>query len=309
MRILVIGAGAVGGYFGARLQAAGRDVTFLVRARRAEQLRRTGLDVRGPHGHWTLTPKLVFASELAALPPFDLILLSTKAYSLAEAIEDFAPAVGPETVILPLLNGMDHLDALAARFGEEHVFGGTSRIVADLDPEGRVLHLEPAHDLTFGPLDGQITPRVETVAATLHDAGFDDELSPDVLSVMWQKWVLLASMASITCLLRGTIGEVAGVPAGAETARALIRECAAIAEAAGRPAPPRLLQRITERLTDRTSTLTASMYRDLHKGNAVEADHILGGLLQRGEEHGVQAPLLRAAYAQLRVYLNRLEKR
>ncbi len=196
MRILIIGAGAVGGYFGARLAAAGRDVTFLVHAGRAEQLRREGLQILSPYGDFSVPPRLLLAPDLAAqAEAFDLVVISTKSYSLAAAMDDFAPAVGPSTVILPLLNGMGHLDALDQRFGHEKVVGGTTTLVADLDSEGRVRQIERLHDLTFGERvnpdrqeDGSQSPRIQAVDAVLRGANFDAVLSPDVLAVMWQKW-------------------------------------------------------------------------------------------------------------------------
>jgi 2-dehydropantoate 2-reductase len=304
MRILIIGAGAVGGYFGARLAQAGRDITFLVRDHRAEQLRRTGLQIQTPTEKFSFIPRLLTAPELAAKPEaFDLILLSTKAYQLDAAIEDFAPAVGAQTAILPLLNGMKHLETLTARFGEEHVLGGSTRISADLDDEGRVLQLEDLQDLVFGERDKRITPRIEAIARQLSGAGFDDKLSPDILAFMWQKWVILASLASITCLFRGSIGEVAAVKSGPETARAIIDEVASIARDSGYPAPQPFLKMVYERLTKPGSKLTASMYRDMQRGAPVEVGQILGDLLDRGLTYGLDTPLLQAAYVRLSVYM------
>jgi 2-dehydropantoate 2-reductase len=307
MRILVIGAGATGGYYGAKLQAAGRDVTFFVRTKRAEQLRKTGLQITGVLGDLTVQPKLLTVEELSAKQEtFDLILLSTKAYSLQAAMEDFAPAVGENTLILPLLNGMSHLDTLAERFGKQHVLGGTTRIVSDMDAEGRVVNLEPLHDLAFGEIDKQVTPRIQAVAAALSNAGFDDALSDDIVDAMWQKWIMLASMAGISCLLRGTIGEAAAVKGGTETERGIITECIAVATAEGHAPTPAYSERIYTRLTAEGSKLTASMYRDLSKGQPVEVEHILGDFIARGERHGVQTPLLRACYVQLAMYQARL---
>jgi 2-dehydropantoate 2-reductase len=307
MRILVVGAGAVGGYFGARLAAAGRDVTFLVREHRATQLRAIGLVLKSSAGDLTIPPadlKLISAQQLASeKSAYDLILLSTKAYSLEAAMDDFAPTVGANTAILPILNGMRHLDMLSERFGVEHVLGGASRIVADLDPEGRVLHIEHWQDLAFGELDKRVTPRIEAIAKTLHGAGFEDQLSPDILAVMWNKWMLLASMAGLTCLLRGNIGEIARAPFGIETQQAFLHETAAIATASGYPPTDKSFAAVTARLTDPQSTLTASMYRDLQKNSPVEADHILGDLLRRGNALGLHSPLLQAAYVQLSVYM------
>jgi 2-dehydropantoate 2-reductase len=306
MRILVIGAGAVGGYFGGRLAAAGRDVTFLVREGRAQQLRRTGLQIFDVVGDVTVEAaslKLLTAEELKAWPQtFDLILLSTKAYSLESAMEDFAPAVGEATVILPLLNGLRHMDALDTRFGAEHVVGGTTYIVADMDAEGCVHSMTGLHDVSFGERDKAVTERVKRMEAAMKGAGFDVRLEADIVAAMWQKWVMLASAGAITCLMRGSIGAVVAAPGGVETAHVILAECAAIATSNGYPPTQAAQAEVTLRLTEPGSHLRTSMYRDMQKGSRVEADQILGDLLERGRRCGVEAPLVRAAYAQLSVY-------
>jgi len=306
MRILVIGAGAVGGYFGARLQKAGRDVTFLVRERRAEQLRRSGLRVIETQTgvDFTVQPKLLSAAELRGKPEsFDLVLLSTKAYQLAAAIEDFAPAVGRETVILPLLNGMSHLDALAARFGKKAVLGGSTRISADLDAEGRVIDMdELLHDIHFGELDAKVTPRIQAIDAVISGCGFHTVLEADITGFMWNKWTFLSALAAITCMLRGSIGAIEAVRYGAQTELAVLAESNAIATANGHPMPEAFLAAVQKRFTLPGSDLTASMYRDMMRGAPVEVEHILGELLARAK--GVDAPLLRAAFVQLSVYNN-----
>jgi 2-dehydropantoate 2-reductase len=308
MRILVIGAGAVGGYFGGQLAHGGRDVTFLVRAARKAQLAARGLEIFDPYGDITVQPKLLTAEELKAKPTvFDLILVSTKAYSLEAAMDDFAPAVGSGTVILPLLNGMRHMDALDARFGEERVIGGSVQIIGDMDAEGRVHSLGKLHDLNFGERDKSVSARIKAIDETLKGSGFEANLKPDILAMMWQKWTLLAAMGAITCLLRGSIGAVAAAPGGLETARAIAAECVAIATANGYAPAEKFHEVMMMRLTEVGSPLTASMYRDLQKGAPVEADHILGDLLARGQKHGAEAPLVRAAFAQLSVYSDSLK--
>jgi 2-dehydropantoate 2-reductase len=302
MRTLVVGAGATGGFYGGRLAQIGRDVTFLVRQRRAEQLR-DGLHIVSPLGDATMRPRLIAAEELRARPEtFDLIILATKAYSLEQAIDDLAPGVGPETAILPLLNGMRQLDLLDVRFGAEHVIGGTCRINSDVDAEGRVLQLSTLGDLTFGERHSERTSRIERIHAELSGALFNVLLSDDVLAAMWHKWYVLASLNSICVLPRGSVGDVAAVPHGVAFANAAIDECIAIAVANGYPPPLELIESDRKRLALPGSDLTSSMYRDMVKGALVEADHVLGDLLARAETHGVAAPLLRAAYVQLKVY-------
>jgi len=306
MRILVVGAGATGGFYGGRLAQIGRDVTFLVRPARAEKLRRNGLQIISPFGDATIQPQLITIDELRAKPqPFDLIFLAVKSYSLESAIEDFAPAVGPGTAILPVLNGMHHLDMLAARFGAEHVLGGTCRINGDMDAEGRILQLSKLGDMTFGELDGERTPRIERINTELNGALFEAVLSPNVLHAMWNKWYVLAALNVICVLPRGTCGEVVAVPQGLNFANAAIDECIAIAGANGYPPPADLIDWDRKRLTLPGSDLTSSMYRDMNKNAPVEADHIIGDLLARGEAYGIAAPLLRATYVQLKVYAAR----
>jgi 2-dehydropantoate 2-reductase len=231
MRILVVGAGAVGGYFGGRLLAAGRDVVFLVRERRAAQLARTGLAIRSSLGDVNLgSPPTVTADKL--YQSFDVILLSCKAYDLAAAVEAFAPAVGAETAVLPILNGMAHLDFLTERFGRERVLGGLCVISSTLDPDGRILHLNDAHRLAFGELDKPDSARTDAIAATLGGAGFDSRLSNAILQEMWEKWVFLAAAAGMTCLMRAAFGDIVAA-GGTDLGDAMFAECCAIATAQG----------------------------------------------------------------------------
>ena len=212
MRILVVGAGAIGGYFGGRLLQAGRDVTFLVRPRRAALLVKHGLSIRSRFGDFH-RPAPPFVSTEGLAEPFDLILLSCKAYDLDGAITSFARAVGPKTAILPLLNGMRHLDVLADRFGAQRVLGGLAMISATIDANGGIAHLNDLHTLAFGELDGSRSQRIESVASALMGAGFDARLTDEIRQEMWEKWVFIAAGAGITCLMRAAIGDI--VAAGA----------------------------------------------------------------------------------------------
>lgn len=303
MRILVVGAGAVGGYFGGRLAQAGRDVTFLVRPARAAQLR-DGLKLASPHGDATMPVKLVGAGDLAG--PYDLILLGVKAYALDAAIADFAPAVGPQTTILPALNGMRHIDVLTARFGEKAVLGGVCLVMTEIDSDGRIVQLADIQQLTYGERGGEhggeATARLAALDAALQGAGFEAHASPDIVRAMWEKWVQLAALGAVTCLSRGAVGQVAATTGGPAFALAMLHECAAVAAACGHAPTPTWLARIGGVLTAAGSPMTSSMFRDLRKGAPVEADHILGDLIARGAAHGVSTPLLSAAYVHLQVY-------
>jgi 2-dehydropantoate 2-reductase len=300
MRILVIGAGAVGGYFGGRLAEAGRDVTFLVRARQAELIREHGLRIVSPHGNGTLHPKLMRADEIAG--SYDLIILGVKAYSLRAAINDFAPAVGPGTMILPLLNGMRHLEFLVRQIGEASVIGGVCLIAAEVDKDGGIVQLTDVHRLVYGERAGGNSARMNALNRVMQGAAFHARTSDNILQEMWEKWVMLASLGAATCLMRGNIGEIEAVPGGAGIARAILDECSAISTACGYAPGDSFLARTQKLLTASGSTLTSSMYRDLSKNAPVEVDQILGDLLERGSKLGLATPLLESACANLRIY-------
>jgi 2-dehydropantoate 2-reductase len=306
LRILIVGAGAVGGYFGGRLAQAGRDVTFLVRPSRAKQLSQDGLRIISPHGDVVLPPKLISADKIDA--PYDIIFVSVKAYALEAAMNDFAAAVGPETIIYPVLNGMRHIDILTKRFGEHAVIGGVCLVAAEIDHQGRIVQLAEFQRLVYGERSGETTPRLKALDATLQGAGFDARLSPDIMQAMWEKWVQLASLGAITCLTRGTIGEIVAAPGGAELSIDVLNESVAVATACGHRSSKKMVSRHGAAVTEPGSSLTSSMYRDLRKGAPVEADHILGDFIERGSARGVATPLLKAAFVNLRVYQNRLPK-
>jgi 2-dehydropantoate 2-reductase len=299
MKILVVGAGAVGGYFGGRLLQAGRDVTFLVRPRRAAELAKHGLTIRSRVGDFHLpSPPTVLQDDLAQ--PFDLVLLSCKAYDLDDAMASIAKAVGPTTAILPVLNGMRHIDRLAERFGAGRVLGGLCFISTTLGADGAVVHLNDWHGLTFGELEGSRSQRIETIAAALLDAGFDARLSNEIRHEMWEKWVLIATTAGMTCLMRASVGDY--VSAGAtDLALGLLSECASIAAAHGFPLREPALKRARTALTTSGSPFKASMLRDIEGGRPVEGDQILGDLLRRAAKP--EAPsLLRTAMLHVKSY-------
>jgi 2-dehydropantoate 2-reductase len=300
MRTLVVGAGATGGYFGARLLEAKRDVTFLVRPKRAAQLAKTGLVVQSRYGNVDLpSPPTVQAGDLRQ--PFDIVLLSCKAYDLDSAIESFAPAVGPQTAILPLLNGMRHLDVLEAKFGSEAVLGGHCLISAALDADGRIMHLNDLHTVTFGERNGGRGVRANAILDELSSAQFNTVVSEAIVAEMWEKWVFIATLAGITCLMRASFGDVIAA-GGSDLSIALLNECAEIAKAAGYPPRDTALQRIHTFATTPGSTLMASMLRDIERGAQTEVEQILGDLLRRQNPAGNERSLLRLAYTHVKAY-------
>jgi 2-dehydropantoate 2-reductase len=303
VRTLVVGAGATGGYFGGRLLEAGRDVTFLVRPARAEQLRRTGLVLRSRFGDARLGAPTVTAENLR--DPFDLVILAVKSYGLDDAVAPLGPAVGPGTAVLPLLNGMRHLDALDRRFGPNRVLGGLCAIAATLGPEGEIVHLNDKHLLVFGERAGGRSLRADAVAELMAPATMVSKASEVILPAMWEKWVMLAALAGITCLMRAAVGDVVVAPAGRELILQILDETAAVATAHGFAPRPAFLDQCRVMLLEPGSGFTASMLRDIERGGPTEGDHVLGDLVARADARGVPVPLLRLAYCHVKAYEER----
>jgi 2-dehydropantoate 2-reductase len=300
MRILVVGAGAIGGYFGGRLLEAGADVTFLVRPRRASELASAGLVIKSPNGDVTLkNPPAVQADKLTE--KFDVVFLSCKAFDLEDAIKSFAPAVGPQTAIIPMLNGMRHLDILDAKFGRERVLGGLCAIVVTLDDKREVMQLQPQQSLAFGERDGKMSDRVRAIADVFASIS-GSVASEHIIQDMWEKWVFLASVAGSTCLMRGPIGSILAAPGGKDFLLGILDECSAVAAAEGHAPRAPSLTRTRGMLTAEGSPITASMFRDIKAGARVEADHVIGDLIARGDRAKVPVPKLRTAYTHLKVY-------
>jgi 2-dehydropantoate 2-reductase len=301
MRILVVGAGAIGGYFGGRLLQAGRDVTFLVRPKRAEELARDGLVIRSPAGDVTLkNPPTVQADKLAE--GFDMVLLSCKAFDLDDAIRSVAPAVGPKTAIIPLLNGMLHLDVLDKKFGRERVLGGLCAIAATLNERREIVQLAPMQALGFGERNGKLSDRVRTIADAMASGKFGAAASENIIHDMWEKWVFLATLAASTCLMRAQVGHILASPGGMDFILGMLDECSAVATAEGHPPNGPFFERARGMLTTEGSQLSASMFRDVQAGAPVEADHVIGDLLARGDAAKVPVPKLRIAYTHLKTY-------
>jgi 2-dehydropantoate 2-reductase len=301
MRMLVVGAGAIGGYFGGRMLAAGRDVTFLVRPRRASELASDGLVIKSPLGDATLkNPPTVQADRLDE--NFDAVLLSCKAFDLEDAVASFAPAVGPQTAIIPLLNGMRQLDVLDAKFGPQRVLGGQCGIAVTLDQQRHVVQLSPFQNLSFGERSGKITDRVGAIAEFMAGGNFGAKPTDNILQEMWEKWVFLATLAASTCVMRAPVGHILASPGGRDFILGVREECSSVAAAAGHAPREAFLTERNSMLLAEGSPLTASMYRDMQAGAPIEADQIIGDLVARADAAKAPVPRLRVVYTHLKAY-------
>jgi 2-dehydropantoate 2-reductase len=301
MRILVIGAGATGGYFGARLAQAGREVTFLLRPARAAAVRANGIRLTGQGPDEVVPVTVVTAGEIDG--PYDLVLLTVKNGALDSAMDDMASAVGPGTLIVPFLNGMSHLDRLNQRFGAGAVLGGVVIVATTVNADGDIVRLAPQASLTTGAQPGPRPAGLADVGAALDGViGFDFALSDDIVADMWGKWVFIATLGAFTCLLRGAVGEIVAVPGGDKLGPAFLTEATAIARANGYPIADAQIRNTAATVTQPGSGLTSSMYRDVLDGHPTESDYIVGDLVTRGRDHGLESPLFHLAAVQLAVH-------
>lgn len=305
MRILIVGAGAIGGCFGGYLTAARRDVSFLVRPARAEVLSATGLRITEGDG-WvrTVKPRIVTAPELT--PGWDLVVLSVKAYGLLPALANISTAVDARTTILPLLNGMAHYDTLSRRWDTSQVIGGFAFVSAYLQPDGGIDVGPVPPALTYGEMDGSLTARIQAVDEQFAGAGFSTTLSTTIEADLWEKWYFLASGAALNILVRGTVGDASSVPGGRETALSLLDEAAEVLAACGFPPRAAAVERARSTLTETGSPFTASLAKDLFAGRAIEDQQILGDFVERADRQRVLVPLMKAARAAARVAAERV---
>ncbi|MBT2685120.1 ketopantoate reductase family protein [Bacillus sp. ISL-37] len=301
MKILIVGAGAIGGYFGGRLLEKGGDVTFLVREKRQQQLRETGLVVESIHGDMHFPePKTILAGE--NVEPYDAILVSTKSYHLDGAIESIQPYVGNETMVLPLLNGIAHLDVLTETFGAEKVIGGLCFIETTMTQDGKIVQTSPIHDLVFGERNGEKTERISQLEEAFNGTKASFRLSEKIEQEMWHKYLFITSMSGITSLFRSPIGPIRDQKHGWKTIELLVHETATIMEKIGAPLASGAVKATLGKMKEIGHAMKSSLQRDMEKSLLTEGDHLFGYLLENAEQSGLAAPILSAIYANVKIY-------
>ncbi|MCS0669859.1 ketopantoate reductase family protein [Cytobacillus firmus] len=301
MRILVVGAGAIGGYFGGRLLEKGEDVTFLVREKRKQQLEKYGLLAESVHGDMEYPePKTIQAGEEA--DAFDVILLSTKAYHLEGAIKDIRPFTGDSTLILPLLNGIAHMDELTAAFGEANVLGGLCFIETTLGENGKVIQTSPVHDFVFGERSGEKTERILKLQEAFSGTKANFRLSENIEQEMWHKYLFISTLSGVTSLFRSPIGPIRDQAFGLNTVKIVLKEASAIMRGLDAPLADGIEDAQVQKIKEMGYEMKSSLQRDMEKQQAIEADHFFGYLLKKAELLDLDAPVIGAIYANLKVY-------
>ena len=300
MKILVVGAGGIGGYFGARLMETGQDVTFLVRERRKQQLEETGLNVESVHGDVRVKPKLATAQNPDG--QYDLIVLTVKSYQLENAIEDIRPFVSEGSMILPLLNGIAHIEKLVEAFSEEQVLGGLCFIETTLDSNGTIIQTSPMHQLVYGERSGEETERILKVKEAVSGTKAEFALSENIVQDMWHKYLFITAMSGITASMESAIGPIRELESGKRTIAALLEELVTVMNALNAPIKKTIGKEQFEKIMSLEAGMKSSMQRDLEKGQPIEMDHLQGYLLQEAKTRGLAVPVLETIFTKLKLY-------
>lgn len=300
MNFVMVGAGAVGGYFGGKLARAGASVTFLVRERRFQELRESGLRIHSVHGDFAVTP--VLATNATAITDPHVAMVAVKNYQLESAMPQLAALVERGAKLLPLLNGVLHIDRLTQAFGQDAVLGGCCYVEATLNPEGDILQTSPMQDIIFGPLSIVDRSFLTEIESWLERAGIAGKLSPHIMVDMWTKYLFLATLSGITTATRLPVGPIREDPVAYEFLKGMIAEAFAVAKKYAPELPDDLPETLLARLAAVAPTMTSSMHRDLEKDLPLELDDLQGALITLGRKRGLDTPRFDAIYALLHPY-------
>lgn len=303
MRIAVIGAGGVGGYFGGRLALAGEDVTFIARGSHLDAMRRDGLRVLSANGDFVVQP-VQATDDAASVGSVDLVMIAVKLWSTDESIATARALMGPSSTVVSFQNGVDAEDKLIAEFGRDRVIGGVANIAALIESPGVVRHNGTMALLQIGELDGRRSARIDAIEAACRRANFDVKVADDILKSIWEKFVFLASLSAMTTLTRLPIGPLREDADTRALFRQLADEVVAVGRAKGVPLGDGTTEAMFTRLDSLPGTMVASMQGDLLRGNRLELPWLSGGVVRLGEAVGVATPAHRFAYAVLKPYAN-----
>jgi 2-dehydropantoate 2-reductase len=302
MKFAVMGSGAVGGYFGARLAKEGHQVTFIARGAHLEAMRSRGLEIRSSKlGDFTV--RAAAASDTALVGPVDVVLVAVKAYDNATAYPAIRPLVGPDTIVLTLQNGVDNIDELAAAVGEAHVLGGTTYVATALEAPGLIVQTGVHRSIIFGEAFGdrrQVSPRAQALADVMAPADIQVTAVADALVPLWDKFVYLVPFAGFTGSARLAIGFLWQYPHVREMFYAAAREVAAVAAAEGVRISANRFELLSDYMDHLPPTTRSSLLIDLEQGKRIEVEALQGATVRRAARHGVAVPIISALYAALK---------
>ncbi len=300
MKILILGAGAIGGFFGAHLMKSGANVSFLVREKRKDKLKKSGINILSNNRKFKVNPKLL--EKNLSSHHFDVIILTNKSYDLIEAIREIKPYVNT-TVIIPLLNGMAHYDILDKEFGKEKIFGGTAYISTAMNNYGSIQQVTSRASIKFGPRTQKYINIANDFYEICKETEFECDFSDHIELDLWRKYVLIGATAASTVLFQKTIGEINATTYGKSLITKIHEECRNIVLSKGYDIGIEAKNYNLKLITDKGSLLKASMLRDFESGKKTECEHILGYLIELAKRNNVQCDLVKAAHTRIQVGL------
>ncbi len=303
MKIAVMAAGAVGGYFGGKLALAGHDVSFIARGSHAAAIRQHGLRINSVHGDFVVENARV-TDDPSTVGPVDVILFAVKLWATAQAAEQCKPLLGPETMVIPLQNGVDAIDVLSGILGAQHVGGGIAKISAVIAEPGLIKHVSDFASIEFAEADSQPSDRTAAFLSACKEAGFDAEIARDIVKSLWLKFIFLAALSAITTAARHPIGPIIDCQEGRNAFRVNMRETIEIGRKLGVNLPDETLERLMKFITSLPPTMKASQLADLEAGNRLEAPWLTGAICRMGREIGIETPVNDALYAVLRPFID-----
>ena len=299
MKILVLGIGGIGGFFGGYLQDSGANVTFLVRPKRKELLLKNNLKIISPLGNLNLKPNLVLSNELK--PIYNIVLVSCKTYDLDQAMRDLKGVKG-KGMIIPFLNGFTHMEKLDEEFGSENVIGGVAHISSTINNDGAIEHFSEFKRITFGDRKKNKNYDLLSFYNICNKAKFDVTLSEDITLDLWKKWVFIATVAGATTLFNCPLGEISNHAVGKKTLADLYDECKSIAKFNGFTISDFETENILKNIMTPGSPIKASMLRDVEKKGFTEHEEIFGDLISEAEKFNFDCPILKACYLRMKIY-------
>ena len=303
MKIVVMGTGGVGGYFGARLAASGADVSFIARGEHLAAMRQDGLKILSTNGDMTLKP-VIATDDPASIGHADLVMICVKLWSTEDAARAIAPLMGPNSAVVSWQNGVVAEDILIKQYGKERVIGGVSNIAALIESPGVIRHNGSMARLIFAELDGKPSKRIEAFAALCKQANIEHVVSDDITRAIWQKFIFLASFSGMTCATRLSIGPLRSDPQTRAMFEAALQEVVAVGRAKGVGLPRDQAEQSLTWADNLPATMFASMLGDLNRGNRLELPWLSGAVVKLGEELGVATPVHKFIYNVLKLHSN-----
>jgi 2-dehydropantoate 2-reductase len=298
MKILIMGTGGVGGYYGGLLANQGNEVTFIARGAHLDAIRHEGLKIKSVHGDFIVSPANAMDNP-REVGPVDIILFCVKTYNTEEAAESIRPVVGPQTVVMSLQNGIDAVERIGEVAGLEHVLGGATWLSSAVEAPGVIKQISQFRRIVFGELDGKQSTRIQSIYDVLKNAGINVEISDNIQKVLWTKFVFIAAVSGLGSLTRLPMGDFRSVPETRVLLSSIMQEVESVARAQSVTLDADVVQKSLEFMDNAAPHIKPSMQLDVESGHRTELESMIGVIGRKGRKLGVPTPVADFVYASL----------